>query len=72
MHLMTVKQAAERLNVSKQLVYRLVQQGKLRAYKIASAIRIKEDDLDEYLKGCCWGPPVDTTKGNVKLRRLRI
>jgi excisionase family DNA binding protein len=58
---LTVKQAAERLNVSADLIYDLCQGGKLRHQKIGRTIRIRPADLD------C----VDTTP-KTKLRCLTI
>jgi excisionase family DNA binding protein len=49
---LTVKQVAERLNVSLSTVYGLVSHGKLRARRIGTgrgAIRVSEDALQQYL-----------------------
>ncbi len=51
---MTVKQAAERLEVSSATVYALVASGRLRCNRIGigrGAIRISEEQLADYLKG---------------------
>lgn len=67
--MLTIKQAAERLNVSIGLVYKLVNKGQLRAYRIASALRISEEELDEYLRRNESGAPAGPA---VSLRRLSV
>ena len=47
--MLTIQQAAERLNVSVSLVYRLVKTGDLPSYEIASCKRISEKDLEAFL-----------------------
>lgn len=63
MALITVKEAAGRLNVSRGLVYALVRTGKLRHERHGTGrgtIRIDESDLDEYRRAAVnpAGPPV--------------
>ncbi len=51
--MLTVKQVAERLNVSLSTIYGLVNQGRIRAHRIGTArgsIRITEDALQQYLE----------------------
>ena len=51
---MTVKQAAEKLEVSQATVYALVASGRLRCHRVGlgrGCIRITEEHLVEYLKG---------------------
>lgn len=51
--LMTVEQAAERLSVSKSIVYGLIEAGKLACHRIGlkrGTIRISASDLDAYLQ----------------------
>lgn len=51
---MTVKQAAERLEVSVATVYSLITAGRLRHYRIGNGrgvIRIGEDHIAAYLNG---------------------
>jgi excisionase family DNA binding protein len=51
---MTVKQAAEKLEVSQATVYALVASGRLRCYRVGmgrGCIRITDEHLAEYLKG---------------------
>lgn len=55
---MTVKQAAERLEISPSLVYSLVAGGKLRYCRVGHGrgrIRIPEDAIGEYLARCTFG-----------------
>lgn len=47
--LLTVREVADRLRVSKMTVYRLVESGDLRAVKVARSIRVPERVLDQYL-----------------------
>lgn len=50
---MTVKQAAEKLEVSSATVYSLVASGKLQCYRIGNgrgAIRISEEHISAFLK----------------------
>ncbi len=64
MPLITVKEAARRLNVSRGLVYALVRTRKLRHERHGTwrgTIRIDESDLDEYRQAAAVnpaGPPV--------------
>ena len=53
--LLTVRQVAERLNVSASCVYQLVESGKIPNHRIGlgrGAIRVSEADLEEYLASC--------------------
>jgi excisionase family DNA binding protein len=65
----TVQEVASRLKVSTRLVYKLVETGELLSYRIGTAIRIKQEDLDGYLNGRrSTTPPTDPRS----LRRLSI
>ena len=51
--LFTVKQTSELLSISPSLVYRLKDEGKLPAYRIADGeIRFREDEVLSYLESC--------------------
>ncbi len=53
--LLTVRDVADSLSVSQACVYALLKKGRLVAYRIGTgrgAIRIRQEDLDEYLKRC--------------------
>jgi excisionase family DNA binding protein len=47
--MLTVADVVRILRVSKMSVYRLVQGGELRGYRIGRSIRIRTDDLSAYL-----------------------
>jgi excisionase family DNA binding protein len=47
--MLTVAEAAARLSVSKESVYRLVRRGHLRARKVGAALRIFSESLVAYL-----------------------
>lgn len=47
--MLSAKQVANRLGISRSLVYKLVREGKLGSHRIGSAIRISEKQLHEYL-----------------------
>ena len=48
--LMNAAQVAERLNVSKPFVYKLMQTGKMPCVKINSSRRVIPEDLEEFIK----------------------
>ena len=50
--LYNLQEAAERLTVSESTVRRLINQGKLRAYKVGAQLRIADEDLTAYLRSC--------------------
>ena len=58
----TVSQVAKGLNVSIGLVYGLIRKRELRAYRIASAIRISDEDLNDYKARCAVGPRLPKPK----------
>jgi excisionase family DNA binding protein len=70
----TVRQAADRLEVSQSTVYGLIAAGKLRCARVGvgrGVIRIQEDQLAEYLEGAtsrAYSPPVPVPR----LKHLKI
>ncbi|MGP4064033.1 helix-turn-helix domain-containing protein [Oceanobacillus sp. M65] len=48
--IMTVSQVAEYLQLSEMTTYKLVQDGKIPAFKIGRHWRVKRDDLDELIE----------------------
>ncbi len=48
--LLTVADAAARLNVSAKTIRRLIQRGELRAIRIGRAIRIHPEDIERLIK----------------------
>ncbi len=54
--LLTVKEAAARLRTSAATVYGLCERGALRHVRLSThAIRIAEQDLAEFIRGCRHG-----------------
>ena len=49
MNLLTVKEAARMLKLSKSLIYEMVEAGELPHVRFRSAIRFVETDLDAYI-----------------------
>jgi excisionase family DNA binding protein len=47
---LTIKDVAKFLNISTQMVHILIKQGRLKAFKIGSAIRILSSDLMEFIR----------------------
>jgi excisionase family DNA binding protein len=72
---MTVRQAAEKLEVSAATVYSLVASGKLRCHRIGmgrGVIRIAEEHLADYLRGAEPVPsPAPSPSPKPRLRHLR-
>ncbi len=48
--MMTVKEVAEHLGVSRGLVYKLVSDGELDSYRVGSTIRVTREQVREYLQ----------------------
>lgn len=48
MTVLTVKEVAADLRVANLTVYKLIQKGKLKAFKIGNRIRINPEDLEKY------------------------
>ncbi|MDQ0258071.1 excisionase family DNA binding protein [Evansella vedderi] len=48
--IMTVSQVAEYLQLSEMTTYKLVQEGKIPAFKIGRHWRVKKDDLNEFIE----------------------
>jgi excisionase family DNA binding protein len=72
----TVREIAERLNVSESNVYALVRSGRLGCYRIGNgrgAIRISEQTLQRYLNGCCQQEGVKPkTTPRPRLKHIRL
>ncbi|HEX8743601.1 MAG TPA: helix-turn-helix domain-containing protein [Thermoleophilaceae bacterium] len=47
--LLTPRDVAEQLQISRSTLYEMLRRGELPSYKIAGARRIDPDDLDRYL-----------------------
>ena len=48
--LLTVAEVAAVIRVSRMTVYRLIRRGQLNAIRVGRNYRVKEDDLQRYLK----------------------
>ncbi len=48
--IMTVSQVAEYLQLSEMSTYKLVQEGKIPAFKIGRHWRVKKEDLSEFIE----------------------
>jgi len=48
--LLTLKEAAEILRVSERTLRRYINENELKAVKLRGVIRIKEEDLEEFIK----------------------
>ena len=49
-NLLTVVEAAEILKVKKNTVYDMIKRGDLKASKLGKQLRIRQEDLDEYIQ----------------------
>ena len=47
--MLTVKQVAERLSISRSLAYRMIRTGEIPSYRIANCRRVSEEELQRYL-----------------------
>lgn len=47
---LTVAEVASQLRVSNMTVYRLVKAGELAAVRVGKSYRLREDDVDRYLR----------------------
>ncbi len=77
--LYTVKEAALRLSCSADLVYQLCGAGRLRHVRLGMGrgrIRIREEDIEEFLRGASVGPVKMVTESPiappVKLKHLQV
>lgn len=48
--LLKVNEVVQQLNVSRALVYRLINERELRAVRIKNAKRVRQEDLDEFIE----------------------
>ena len=65
---MTVKEVADRLGVSRGLVYKLVSTGDLESYRVGSTIRITPEQVREYL----GRPRIDAKPGKTQYVTMRV
>lgn len=50
LHLLKASDVAQILNLSKPMVYRLASTGELPSVKIGGSVRVRKEDLDEYVR----------------------
>ena len=48
--MLTVKEVAERLAISRSLAYRMIRTGEIPSYRIANCRRVSEDDFKAYME----------------------
>ncbi len=48
--IMTISQVAKYLQISEITTYRLVQEGKIPAFKVGRSWRVKREDLNEFIE----------------------
>ncbi len=48
--MLTVKEVAERLSISRSLAYRMIRSGEIPSYRIANCRRVSESDLEAYIE----------------------
>jgi excisionase family DNA binding protein len=65
---LTVRKAAERLDVADNTIRNAIRSGKLKAYKILSTYRIKPEDLDSFIESCRVDDSVRATAPLVRSR----
>lgn len=75
--MLTVKQVAQRLNVSQSCIYQLVETGRIPHHRIGlgrGAIRFTEDDLADYLAGIREQTEIrpSATPSRRKLKHLKL
>jgi excisionase family DNA binding protein len=66
---LTVKQVAERLQVSQAVVYQLCAGRMIRHHRVGAGrgtIRIREEDLAAFVEGCRVEPHPSTSAGTLK------
>ena len=51
MNFLTVKEVADKLKITPQAIYSLINKGFLSAYRIGAPIQIDSSDLETYLQG---------------------
>jgi excisionase family DNA binding protein len=50
--LLKVSDIAKYLNISRAMVYRLIQNGEIPVIRIKSAVRVRQADLQEFINKC--------------------
>ena len=64
--------AAERLGVTPRTLYRFIDDGQLPAYRFGRVIRLKENEVDEFIERCRISPgTLDITSPSEPVADLR-
>ncbi|MDA8360067.1 MAG: helix-turn-helix domain-containing protein [Actinomycetota bacterium] len=53
---LSTKEAAARLGVALRSLYRFIDEGELVAYKFGRVIRLKEEDVEQFIDSCRIAP----------------
>ena len=69
--LLNVKQVSERLSVSTSKVYKLVEKGDLPYHRIGGAIRVSEEQIEEYLRDTRRDVPV-MKRARPRLKHIKL
>ncbi len=48
---MSTRETAERLGITLRTLYRFIDEGQIAAYKFGRVIRLKGDDVDQFIEG---------------------
>lgn len=60
--MLTVKQVAEKLSISRSLAYRMIRSGEIPSYRIANCRRVSEEELQKYLERAQSQRPIEMPK----------
>ncbi len=54
--LLTGTEVAQRLRISRAKVYWLIQRGELPSVRMGRNVRVRQQDIDEYIRRCLQNP----------------
>ncbi len=54
--LLTGTEVAQRLRISRAKVYMLIQRGEIPSVKMGRNVRVRQKDMEEYLRRCLQNP----------------
>ncbi len=54
--LLTGTEVAQRLRISRAKVYMLIQRGEIPAVKMGRNVRVRQQDIEEYIRRCIQNP----------------
>lgn len=70
--MLSIQQAAERLNVADYTIRKAVERGNLKAYRIGQKLlRIDEGDLNQYVQQSVFDPPFKASHEREGRRHIR-